>query len=105
MTKLIGIAPKGDEVQNRTVALADDLTTELGIWVRSKIPLLMSDMEFAATSAALMIALNRKLAECAVAFGETHGIDDTEIGGLVFQQFSQNHRRALQAAKATATIQ
>lgn len=60
-----------DQVQDRASELADRFTNELGDWVRERIPVLMGDMEFAATSSALMIALNRKLAECAVAFGET----------------------------------
>lgn len=94
-----------DQVQDRAVDLADKFTNELGDFVRERIPLIMGNMEFAATSSALMIALNRKLAECAVAFGETHGIDATEIDLLVIQQFQQNHVRALEAARSIETVQ
>lgn len=82
-----------------TAELADNFTNELGSWLRERLPILMSNSEFAATSSALMIALNRKLADAVVAFGETHGVDPAELDLLVIQMFQKNHVFALEAAR------
>lgn len=94
-----------DPVQDRSEQLAEAFTAELGSWIRERIPPLMTDAEFAATSSAMMIALNRKLAECAVAFGETHGVDAVELDMMVIKLFQLNHSRALDAARKAMTVQ
>lgn len=92
-------------IEEITSDLVEQYTAELGTWVRERIPLLLEDKQFAARTAGLMIAMNRKLAECAAAFGETHGLEAEQIHILVLQQFTKNHAMALQATKAMETIQ
>lgn len=74
----IGARPV-DDLEKDAAAHATRFTKELGVWIKKQMPALMSDTEFAQVSAALMIALSRKIAECAVAFGETHDVPPDQV--------------------------
>lgn len=93
-----------DKFQQRTADLTEQFTNELGAWVRERMPVLMSDSEFASSSAALMIALNRQLAACAVAFGNTHGLKPEVVADLMGKQLAKNHALALVAGEGMVSI-
>lgn len=96
---------KPKDINERTADLVDEYTAELNAWVNERVPLMLTNGEFAARTAALMIALNRQLARTAVAFGETHGVDSVEVGTLVVQQFAKNHAVTLQNVQTAETVQ
>lgn len=83
----------------------DTYTADLGNYVRGQIPRSMPDDEFAAAASALMIALNRQLAYCAAAFGETHGVSADLVRKLVMGQFDRHHATAIDALRNAVTVQ
>jgi len=91
-------------ISERTADLVDQYTAELNAWIEERVPTVLINREYAARSAALMIALNRQLARIAVAFGEVHEIDPAEVGDLVFRQFAKNHGLALDAVRTTEMV-
>lgn len=77
----------------------ETFTDELTAFARSKIPMTLSNREFADASSALLIALNRVLASTAASFGETHGVPPETIADLVVKQFAKHHLEALTAIR------
>ncbi len=102
--KLIGITPTVDDLEITTGAHTTRLTNELGVWVKTQIPPLLSDKEFAQVSAGLLIAMSRKIAECAVAFGETHRVPPNEVLDMIAKMVTSNHAIALNVAREVRTV-
>lgn len=78
------------DITARSSDLVDDYTAQLDLFTNELVPVFLDNAEYAARTSALMIALNRQLARCAVAFGSTHQIDPEEMIRLVTQQFVKN---------------
>jgi hypothetical protein len=85
--------------EDRVNELVDAYGRELDAWANERVPKLISNGEYAARSAAIMIALNRELARVAVAFGEAHDVGPGEVADLILSAFVKNHRLALQAVQ------
>lgn len=78
------------DITARSSDLVDDYTAQLDAFTNEIVPVFLDNAEYAARTSALMIAFNRQLARCAVAFGNTHQIDPEEMIRLVTQQFLKN---------------
>lgn len=78
------------DITARSADLVDDYTAKLDAFTNDIVPVFLDNAEYAARTSALMIALNRQLARCAVAFGETHRIDPETMIQLVTAQFVKN---------------
>lgn len=88
----------------RVNALTETYGKELDAWANERVPKLISNGEYAARSAALMIALGRELARVAVAFGEAHEVSAQEVAELVIKAFVKNHLAALDAVQVPEGI-
>ena len=77
-------------IQQRSSDLVDQYTADLDGFVNSLVPPFLDNAEYAARTSALMIALNRELARCAVAFGQAHEIELETMIHLVVGQFTKN---------------
>lgn len=74
----------------RSSDLVDEYTRRLNNYTDGLVPPFLDNAEYAARTSALMIALNRQLARCAVAFGEAHGVSPEQMIELVTGQFAKN---------------
>jgi hypothetical protein len=74
----------------RSSDLVEQYTVQLDTFTNEIVPVFLDNAEYAARTSALMIALNRQLARCAVAFGETHQIAPEAMIELVTAQFVKN---------------
>lgn len=93
MTPLEPTIPTIPIIGDKTEQFTDELTA----YARSKIPMALSNREFADASSALLIALNRVLAATAASFGETHNVAPEKMVDLVIKQFAKHHLEALAA--------
>lgn len=84
-----------DVLQEASEDMTARFTRELSEFMRERLPTTLSDAEFAAASSGMMIALNRQLATCAAAFGETHQVNPQALKKIVKAQFDNNLARAL----------
>jgi 16S rRNA C1402 N4-methylase RsmH len=78
------------EITARSAELVEEYTAKLDAYVDVLIPSLLDNAEYAARTSALMIALNRELARCAVAFGAAHEILPEAIVEVVVAGFVKN---------------
>jgi hypothetical protein len=66
-------------------------TFELGQFVKDRLPLNMPNDEFALASAAMLIALSRRLGDCAAAYAQANLVDPPQVGdtivGMVAKHF------------------
>lgn len=93
-------------VTARSSDLVDEYTAQLDTFVNGLVPPFLDNAEYAARTSALMIALNRELARCAVAFGQTHQIAPETMIELVTGQFAKNMAVCASAVDgAGATVQ
>lgn len=83
----------------RVNELTETYGKELDAWANERVPKLISNGEYAARSAAIMIALGRELARVAVAFGEAHEVSPEHVSDLVVTAFVKNHLLALDAVQ------
>lgn len=72
-----------EAVKARSSDLVDEYTATLTEFANGLVPPYLDNAEYAARTSALMIALNRQLARCAVAFGEAHQVDPEAMLQLV----------------------
>ena len=92
-----------DTVAERSSDLTAEYTRQLDEFASGLVPPMLSNAEYAARCSALMIALNRELARCAVAFGEAHGITAEQMKALVIGQFQRNYATASAAVRGEGT--
>ena len=85
------------EIMERADELADKYSVDLDAFVNGLVPTFLDNKEYAARTAALMIALSREIARCASSFGETHQIDRREMIGMVGQMFGSHYGRCIAA--------
>lgn len=85
--------------EDRVNELVETYGKELDDWANERVPRLLGNGDYAARSAAIMIALNRQLARVSVAFGEAHGVSPSQVSELVMEAFLKNHLRALDAVQ------
>lgn len=78
------------DITTRSADLVDDYTAKLDALTNETVPVFLDNAEYAARTSALMIAFNRQLARCAVAFGNTHQIGPETMIDLVTKQFVKN---------------
>jgi len=86
-----------DQIKQRTELLANTYTVELDAFVNEHVPRTLDNKEYAARCGALMIALSRQLARCAVSFGETHEIERGKMVDMVGNNFVTHYAKALEA--------
>lgn len=86
-----------EAITQRSTDLVAEYTRLLDQFVNQLVPPVLDNAEYAARTSALMIAVNRELARCAAAFGETHGVDPEQMIRLVIGQFTKNFSIALDA--------
>lgn len=87
-------------------AFAERFTSELDAYVRDALPQTMTNDEYGRATAAMLLALNRTLATCSVAFGKTHGVDRKRIETHMLINFRDNLTMAYEAAdQGQATVQ
>jgi len=86
-----------DQIMQRADELADQFTRDLDVFVGATVPKTLSNNEYAARTAALMISLSREIARCAVSFGETHQVDREEMVTLVGKMFGNHYARCVAA--------
>lgn len=84
-------------MMDRSQDLTQQYTVDLDAYVNEHVPITLDNAEYAARCSALMIALNRQLARCAVAFGESNNVTPEAIKTLVGGQFMRNYRMCLDA--------
>lgn len=77
-------------ITERSSELVDEYTRRLDLFTNGLVPPMLDNAEYAARTSALMIALNRQLARCAVAFGQVHQVDPEQMIELVVGQFAGN---------------
>lgn len=75
-------------------------TAELDGFVRERLPMTMSNADYANGTSGMLIALNRVVATCTVAFAETHGMAEVLARGLVARQLTNNLDQAYDAFHA-----
>jgi hypothetical protein len=87
-------------------AFAERFTKELDDYVRTSLPVTMTNEEYGRATAAMLLALNRTLATCSVAFGKTHGVDRKRIETHMLINFRDNLTLAYEASEQGAgTVQ
>lgn len=87
-------------------AFAERFTKELDDYVRGELPQTMTNEEYGRATAAMLLALNRTLATCSVAFGKTHGVERKRIEAHMLINFRDNLTLAYDAAdQGQATVQ
>lgn len=91
------------DIVERSSNLTDDYTERLDAFVNGLVPAMLSDAEYAARTSAVMIALNRQLARCAIAFGDVHGVTPEAMTTLVHGQFARNLKTCLAAVQGQGT--
>ena len=87
------------EILDRSAQLSQDYSEHLDGIIDAMVPKTLSNEEFVSRCTALMIALNRELARCAAAFGETHEIEPELMMQLVGAQFVKNYGVCLAAIR------
>lgn len=86
-------------------AFCERFTKELDTYIREQLPVTMSNEEYGRGTAAMLLALNRTLATCSVAFGKTHGVERKRIETMMLINFRDNLTMAYDAAEAEGTMQ
>lgn len=79
-----------EAVKLRSSDLVDEYSATLAEFTNGLMPTFLDNAEYAARTSALMIALNRELARCAVAFGAAHDVAPEVMIQLVNAQFVKN---------------
>lgn len=105
-----GIRPANGYDEMREVspinAFAERFTKELDDYVRSALPVTMTNEEYGRATAAMLISLNRTLASCMVAFAKTHGVERKFVTKSQLKAFLDNVDTAYTAAEQGAgTVQ
>ena len=80
-----------DVVLERSGELSEEYSRQLDRFINDLVPVTLTNTEYAARCSALLIALNRQLARCAVVFGEVHGVGREDMTALMFGQFRKNY--------------
>jgi len=86
-------------------AFAQRFTKELDSYVREQLPVTMPNDEYARATAAMLLALNRTLATCSVAFAKTHGVERKRVETHMLINFRDNLTMAYDAAEREGTMQ
>jgi len=77
--------------------LADFYTKEIGDYAKKQLPVTLSNDEYMSRISAMIVALNRMLAEYVVTSAHVHGVDLVEMMDLTAQQLIRNINHALAA--------
>lgn len=77
--------------------LADSYTRDIGDWCKRQVPVTLSNDEYLTRISALIVALNRLLAEYVVTSAHVHEVDMTEMMDLTATQLARNINKALDA--------
>jgi hypothetical protein len=93
------------KLQQRSLDLTNQFTSELGDYCDQRVPPLLSNSDYAASASALLIALTRQLGRCAAAFGRVNNQPDDDVRTLVIRMFNNNFDRSLDAMGAEETVQ
>lgn len=93
-------------ITDRSNKLAEDYTEKLNELVDKMVPTTLSNDEYAARCAALMIALSRELARCSVTFGETFNIEPEVMVGAAGRMFGPHYAHCLSVIRGNGqTVQ
>jgi hypothetical protein len=93
-----------DRINRRTSDLVDQYDDEFRKLVDGKIVLTLTNDEYAARTAALLISLNRQLSRAAAAFAGSNGVSDEEMLAMVMAQFTSNFAKATAAAAPNSIL-
>lgn len=99
------ISLKSPTMQYRVQELSLAYSKEIGAWCDAKVPKILGDADYAARTAALVIALTRELARAAAAFGEAQKQDSEAVGGMILALFTKNHIQALDTIEAAREVE
>jgi hypothetical protein len=86
--------------------LADQYTREIGDYVKKQLPVTLSNDEYLSRISAMIVALNRMLAEYVVTSAHVHEVDMGEMMDLTATQLMRNVNKAFAAIRGEgSTVQ
>lgn len=92
--------------QSGAAVLADAYTKEIGELCKKVLPVTLSNDEYLTRISAIIVALNRLLAEYVVTSAHVHNVDLVEMMDLTATQLVRNVNRALSAIQGEgSTVQ